>query len=279
MRSEALKPGGLQELATQGVVVMRGLLTPQECVALAPPDSLGWNAETHDDPARDWAHSPEYRFGPKATEVSPALKQLLTEFRSLVQTTATIEQIPELAKWGEPKHAGYRAALVGLKRVVYGGKWHRTPANHQIGWHTDDTFDLADRSKGEVPNRALGMMVAINLSEHGGAYEYAPSWAERDNLGAPIDPQLITRIEDIAQGDAVGFCTARTLRGDTWQGSFPLHRFITDSGQTTAFRESLVIYHRYVADLTLREIGARGLMRELKHRVTAHFDDALPRAA
>lgn len=275
MRYAALNPGGLTRLVDTGAVEMRGLLSPAECNALRAPDGVKWHEEEATDPTRSWSHSDECRFGPHARELSPALQRFLICFRGLVQVNAQRANIPELAAWGRAPYGSHRAvSLVGLQRVVYGAKWHTTPANHEIGWHTDNTFHLAKKEKGQVPLRALGMMVAINLSEYGGTYELAPADADENDRTQLMDP-----ITNIKQGDAVGFCTARTADGQLWPGSFPKHRLITDSlpsdvDPATLSRDSLVVFFRYVEDPTLRDLGPRGVLQIAREKATHYLSAA-----
>ena len=269
MRYAALSPGGLTRLTTEGISEMRGLLTPAECEALAPPDEVSWDTKEPEDPRRSWSHTPEYRFGTQANNISPQLQNFLVGLRGLIQLNARLAGIPELSEWGEAPFGDYPIGMVGLKRLVYGAKWHRTAANHEIGWHTDDTFHLANRSKGEVGSRALGLMIAVSLTEHGGIYEYAPACTKLNpEDGSPTDTKQIQRIKDVRQGDAIGFCTARNPEGELWQGSFPHHRFkantATPSVEVGVSRDSLVVYFRYTQDLTIRERGLVNTARAAK---------------
>lgn len=273
MRYAALSPEGLTLATTDGVVEMRGLLSPAECEALAPPEGIAWATEEPGDPDRSWQHTPEFRHGIEATEVSQQLQRFLTGFRGLIQLNATMAGIPELESWGKAPFNGYPIELFGFRRSVYGAKWHRTPASHEIGWHSDDTHDQADPSiKGEFGVTALGLMVAISLTKHGGAYEYAPADAETNPDGSPSDTAAIKRIEGIGQGDAIGFCTAIDADGGRWEGSFPLHRFIADkvdddSEDGVASRDSLVVYFRDISDRTLADVGISNVLRGVKSRL------------
>ena len=273
MRYPALSPGGLTLATTEGIVEMRGLLSPSECEKLAPPEDIRWATEEPDDPGRSWQHTPEFRQGAEATEVSPQLQRFLLGFRDLIQTNAAMAQIPELESWGRAPFNSYPIELLGFQRSVYGAKWHRTPASHEIGWHSDDTHDQADPDvKGEFGVTALGLMVAISLSKHGGTYEYAPAGTEANQDGSPCDPTAIRKIEGISQGDAIGFCTAKNPNGGRWEGSFPLHRFVADKvgGDTEdeiTSRDSLVIYFRDVSDRTLADVGIASMFNGVKNRL------------
>jgi hypothetical protein len=272
MRSAALGPRELTKMTADGIAEMRGLLTPAECEALAPPLDIVWNTEEPDSPSRSWSHSPEYRFGPQASAVNPNLQAFLGDFRRLVQLNAVEADIPELMRWGKTPFNNLPVELLGLRRSVYGARWHRTAASHEIGWHTDDTHDQADKDiEGEFGVRALGLMVAVSLTEHGGTYEYAPASTRTNPEGMPCDPSAIQRIEDVRQGDAVGFCTAVNSLGELWPGSFPWHRFIADkpSVYTSAdvSRDSLVIFLRDVSERTFGDVGLAGLIRGVKGRL------------
>lgn len=271
MRSSALAPGELVRLTTDGIAEMRGLLTPDECEALAPPSDVVWDAEEPENPTRSWAHTPEYLFGSQAEAANPNLQTFLKNFRDLVQSHAVDDGVAELTKWGNAPLGKYPIELFGLQRLAYGAKWHRTLASHEIGWHSDNTYDLADKTKGEIGLRALGLMVAINLTKHGGAYEYAPATAETNPDGSPSDLADIKCIEQIEQGDAIGFCTARDSLGEHWPGSFPLHRFVSDEHQPDSsvdvVRDSLVIFFRDVSDRTFADIGLSGVIQGVRARL------------
>lgn len=273
MRDAALSPEGLTRLTTEGMLEMRGLLTSSDCEALAPPNSIVWDTEEPDNPTRRWQHTPEFQLGVAVNGVNPNLQGFLIGFRELVQSNAASANIPELKTWGNSPFGNYPTELLGFQRSVYGAKWHRTPASHEIGWHTDDTHDQADPSiRGEFGVRALGLMVAISLTKHGGIYEYAPAGTETNSDGSPCDLSVIRRIEGIGQGDAIGFCTARTPEGEVWDGSFPLHRFVADEVSDESLdgvvgRDSLVVYFRDVSDRTFSDVGLSGLMRSVKSKL------------
>lgn len=259
-------------MTTDGIAEMRGLLTPAECEALAPPPGIAWETEEPDSPTRSWSHTQEYLFGEEAANINPALQMFLGGFREMIQLRATEEHIRRLRGWGDTQISRHPMLLLRSRQLVYGAKWHRTPASHEIGWHSDDTFDEADKDKGEEGVRALGLMVAINLSEYGGSYEYAPASALTATDGrTPFNSTDIKSIKDIKQGDAIGFCTARNSRGQHWPGSFPLHRFISDQAESKNLdglcRDSLVIYFRDVHYRTLQDLGFKGFMDAVKKRL------------
>lgn len=233
-------------MTLNGTMLLKGLLSPEECMALSPPEDISWETTKHADQATNWSHTPEYRLGAQVLSVNPSVQTFLLDFRDTIQANAKAAGIPELQEWGNSLHAKYPLELLGFKRLVLGMKWHRTPANHEIGWHTDDTFGDADEDAGEFGLRALGFMLAINLSEHGGRYE----------IKLPKGPSDILPIEGIGQGDAVAFCTARDSNGNGWNGSFPDHRFFAEQLATeladSVFRDSLVVYFRDVSARTLK---------------------------
>lgn len=84
MRLEALRPGELTRMTKDGIAEMRGLLSPEECKALAPPSDITWKTEEPNSPTRSWSHSPEFRFGQEATDVNPALQTFLGGFRDMI---------------------------------------------------------------------------------------------------------------------------------------------------------------------------------------------------
>ena len=264
MRSAALSPEALTQGTTEGIVEMRGLLTPGECNGLAPPADIQWEMNEPNDPARSWSNTAQYRFGEQATAINPNLQTFLGDFRDLVQGNAAEAGIPELEVWGSAVNPDRPVELIGMERSAYVAKWHRTLANHQIGWHTDDTFEQA-RGKREFGVRALGMMVAVSLTEHGGDYEYAPAnTPTHPGTLTPIDKQHVKRIEGIGQGDAIGFITARDRHGDVWVGSWPLHRFIAALAAANVaenlWRDSLVVAFQDVSARSLRTIGMKGVI-------------------
>ncbi len=269
MRSAALNPGELKQATLVGIAEMRGLLSPAECQELLPPDDIAWaTSEANDTTGRSWSHSPQYRFGEQMSAVSPSVQTFLGDFRDLIQTNAKKADIPELTEWGTAIHADHPVELLGFQRSAYAAKWHRTPADHQIGWHSDDTFEEA-RGKREFGVRALGLMIAISLTEHGGTYEWAPASAETyPGTSVPSNLSQVLSIQDIRQGDAIAFCTARNSRGEQWPGSFPLHRFIADeSAGTEIWRDSLVVTFQDVSARSLRTIGIKGILEAAKARI------------
>lgn len=115
-----------------------------DCEALAPPKEITWDTEEPEDSRRRWQHTPGLQLGADAHSVNPDLQNFLTGFRELVQFNATSAGIHELETWDNSRFGNHPIKLLGFQRSVYGAKWHRIPASHEIGWHTDDTHDQAD---------------------------------------------------------------------------------------------------------------------------------------
>lgn len=279
MRSSALSAEGLTQLPVEGVVEMRKLLTPAECAELAPPPGVNWiTEEPNDTTGRSWSRTPEYALGSPEITAIPALESFLIDFRAVIQLRAAEADIPELRGWGKAPLSAHPSELLGLCRVLYGAKWHRTPANHQIGWHSDNKFDQAAKKGGVW---AVGLMTAISLTQHGGKYEHVPAGTETiPGTSIPSDRSKVQSIEDIKQGDGVGFGTARNRRGRLWTGSYPLHRFIADEPEPTddedVSRDSLIVMFHFIFDRGIADLSLSGVARSARARLRRSLGDHEP---